>query len=257
MMAKPWNEHRGTITKLYIQEGRTLEDTRNIMRIQYNFEASIRSYRQHFDIWQIGKYNCKKRDKRRRQSLSKNLPPSPPHSPSDVPYHGEEGSSPASSSSSSMSRRSSDQRPLPVLKQPQMYTAYFYDYARSQDDPQIKVENNGREPVWENIDVGAFRNSQVADGVLPSGVPIQPYPESTGWPVRGARSSYLASPPQAYCRAPFQDAVPRYVPEPTTLYSRGGEIRSVLRAPDLSVGKGNGEAGTVFHVVDYQNVARD
>lgn len=49
-----------------------------------------------------------------------------------------------------------------------MYTAYFYDYARSQEDPQIKIENNGREPVWENIDVGAFRNSQVADGVLPS-----------------------------------------------------------------------------------------
>jgi len=67
-----------------------------------------------------------------------------------------------------MSRRSPDQRPLPVLKQPQMYTAYFYNYARSQDDPQIKVENNSREPVWENIDAGAFRNSQVADGVLPS-----------------------------------------------------------------------------------------
>ncbi|RBR22613.1 uncharacterized protein FIESC28_04408 [Fusarium coffeatum] len=256
MMAKPWNEHRGTITKLYIQEGRTLEDTRNIMRIQHNFEASIRSYRQHFDIWQIGKYNCKKRDKRRRQSLGKNLPPSPPHSPSDVPYYGEDGSSPVSSSSSSTSRRSSDQRPLPVLKQPQMYTAYFYDYARSQEDPQIKVENNGREPVWENIDVGAFRNSQVVDGVLPSGVPIQPYPESAGWPVRGARSSYLASPPQTYCRAPFQDPVSRYVPE-TTLYSRGGEIRSVLRAPDLSPGKGNGGVGPVFHVVDHQNVARD
>lgn len=51
--------------------------------------------------------------------------------------------------------------------------------------------------------------------------------------------------------------MPRYVPEPTALYARGEEIRSVLRAPDLSVGKGNGVAGTVFHVVDYQNVARD
>lgn len=40
MMAKPWNEHRATITKLYIQEGRTLEDVRGIMKTEYNFEAS-------------------------------------------------------------------------------------------------------------------------------------------------------------------------------------------------------------------------
>jgi hypothetical protein len=167
MMAKPWNEHRGTITKLYIQEGRTLEDTRNIMKDQYNFQASIRSYRQHFDIWQIGKYNCKKRDKRRRQSLSKNLPLSPPHSPPDMPGKGDEVNSPASSSSS-MSRRSSDQKPLPILKQPQVYTAYFYDHVRAQDDPQIKIESNGRGPLWETLDTDSFRNSNVADGMLSS-----------------------------------------------------------------------------------------
>lgn len=40
MMAKPWNEHRATITKLYIQEGRTLEDVRGIMKTEHNFEAS-------------------------------------------------------------------------------------------------------------------------------------------------------------------------------------------------------------------------
>jgi hypothetical protein len=165
-MAKPWNEHRGTITKLYIQEGRTLEDTRNIMKDQYNFQASIRSYRQHFDIWQIGKYNCKKRDRRRRQSLSKTLPLSPPHSPLDVPG-GRECSSPASSSSS-MSRRSSDQKPLPILKQPQAYTAYFYDHVRAQGDPQTKIENNTRGPLWESLDTDSFRNSNVADGMLPS-----------------------------------------------------------------------------------------
>lgn len=40
MMAKPWNQHRETITKLYIQEGRTLEDVRGIMKTEYNFQAS-------------------------------------------------------------------------------------------------------------------------------------------------------------------------------------------------------------------------
>ncbi|RTE69490.1 hypothetical protein BHE90_016128 [Fusarium euwallaceae] len=61
MAVKPWNKHRGTIIKLYIKEGRTLEDVRGIMKTDYNFEASIHSYRQHFDIWAIGKYNCKRR----------------------------------------------------------------------------------------------------------------------------------------------------------------------------------------------------
>ncbi|QPC69689.1 hypothetical protein HYE68_000441 [Fusarium pseudograminearum] len=159
MMAKPWNEHRGTITKLYIQEGRTLEDTRNIMKDQYNFEASIRSYRQHFDIWEIGKYNCKKRDRRRRQSLAKALPFSPPHSPSDVPGEGERSS--PTSTSSSMSRRSSEQKPLPVLKQPQAYTAYFYDQVRAQGNRQVKIENNTQGPLWESLDTDSFRNSNV------------------------------------------------------------------------------------------------
>jgi hypothetical protein len=40
MMAKPWNEYQGTITKLYIKEGRTLKDVRNIMKLKYNFDAS-------------------------------------------------------------------------------------------------------------------------------------------------------------------------------------------------------------------------
>lgn len=40
MMAKPWNEYQGTITKLYIKEGRTLKDVRDIMKLKYNFDAS-------------------------------------------------------------------------------------------------------------------------------------------------------------------------------------------------------------------------
>ncbi|KAL6917992.1 hypothetical protein ACHAP8_000103 [Fusarium lateritium] len=255
MMAKPWNEHRQTITKLYIDEGRTLEDTRNIMRDQYNFHASIRSYRQHFDKWQIGKYNCKKRDRRRRQSLSKNLPLSPPHSPSDVPGE-RERSSPASSSSS-MSRRSSEQKPLPVLKQPQAYTAYFYDHVRAQNDPQIKSESNGRQPLYEGLVTDSFHNSNVADGMLPSTVPVQAYPDSAGWPAhRGARPSYLASPPQGYCPTSLQNTVPRYVPE-TTLYPRDAEFRTGLRAPDLSIERSHGGTDSMInHMANYQNVAR-
>ncbi|OBS23559.1 hypothetical protein FPOA_04109 [Fusarium poae] len=256
MMAKPWNEHRGTITKLYIEEGRTLEDTRNIMRDQYNFHASIRSYRQHFDIWQIGKYNCKKRD-RRRQSLSKNLPLSPPYSPSDVAGDGER-SSPASSSSS-MSRRSSEQKPLPVLKQPQAYTAYFYDHVRAQDDSQVKMESNGRQPLYKSLVTDSFRNSTVADGMLPSAVPVQTYLDAAGWPAhRGARTSYLTSPPQGFCRTSLQGgAVPRYVPE-TTLYPPDGEFRTGLRAPDLSIERshGGGTDSMIHHMANYQNIAR-
>jgi hypothetical protein len=38
-MAKPWNEHRATIIKLYIQEGKTLEDVQGIMKTEYDFKA--------------------------------------------------------------------------------------------------------------------------------------------------------------------------------------------------------------------------
>lgn len=67
-----------------------------------------------------------------------------------------------------MSRRSSEQKPLPGLKQPQAYTAYFYDYARTPDGPQVKIENNGRGPLWESLETSPFRNSNVTDGMLPS-----------------------------------------------------------------------------------------
>lgn len=60
-----------------------------------------------------------------------------------------------------MSRRSSEQKPLPVLKQPQAYTAYFYDQVRAQGDQQVKIENNSRGPLWESLDTDSFRNSNV------------------------------------------------------------------------------------------------
>jgi hypothetical protein len=60
-MTKPWKEHRQKIVQLYIDEGRTLHDVRSIMQNRFGFEASVRSYRQHFDQWGVAKYNCKKR----------------------------------------------------------------------------------------------------------------------------------------------------------------------------------------------------
>ncbi|KAF0646041.1 hypothetical protein FPSE5266_05666 [Fusarium pseudograminearum] len=230
MMAKPWNEHRGTITKLYIQEGRTLEDTRNIMKDQYNFEASIRSYRQHFDIWEIGKYNCKKRDRRRRQSLAKTLPFSPPHSPSDVPGEGERSS--PTSTSSSMSRRSSEQKPLPVLKQPQAYTAYFYDQVRAQGDRQVKIENNTRGPLWESLDTVSFRNSNVV------GLPL----------ILNLQAGLLIEEHDRRTREVLHRGIVEHLCK-TQCHE--------LRAPDLSIGRHHERQGSmIHHMVNYQSIAR-
>ncbi|SPJ91972.1 uncharacterized protein FTOL_13626 [Fusarium torulosum] len=253
MMAKPWSEHRGTITKLYIHEGRTLEDVRNIMKVQHNFEASIRSYRQHFDKWEIGKYNCKKRERRRRQSLSNNIL-SPPHSPPDVAMKREDMGSPMSSSSS-MSRRSSEQKPLPTLKQPPiLYPTYLQEQIRSQDELPAKAENS-RGSFGGVLDM--FRNTQVAPDMFSSTIPLQQYSDSVGWQVpRGAPPSYIGSPPATFYRPGFQDTVPRCMPEPL-LYPRSSGLRSGLRAPDLSVGRDNGGPGSLMHpLIGYQSVAQ-
>ncbi|KAI3583491.1 Clr5 domain-containing protein [Fusarium oxysporum f. sp. albedinis] len=188
MMAKPWNEHQGTITKLYIKEGRTLKDVRNIMKLKYNFDASIRSYRQHFDIWGVGKYTCKKREERRRRSLNKSLSLSPSQSLADVIIKQEEASSPASSSGSSS------------------------DQMRSQDDAQTKIDAS-RAPLWEGLDIDMLRSSQTAQAMLPSIMPIQSYNEATSWPVPRGAPSYLNSPPQPFGRSQFKTMVPRYVPD--------------------------------------------
>ncbi|KAK2693713.1 hypothetical protein QWA68_008697 [Fusarium oxysporum] len=254
MMAKPWNEHQGTITKLYIKEGRTLKDVRNIMKLKYNFDASIRSYRQHFDIWGVGKYTCKKREERRRRSLNKSLSLSPSQSIADVIIKQEEASSPASSSgSSSVIRRSSEQKPLPVLKQPILYPNFFQDQMRSQDDAQTKIDAS-RAPLWEGLDIDMLRSSQTAQAMLPSIMPIQSYNEATSWPAPRGAPSYLNSPPQPFDRSQFETMVPRYVPD-QPLYSRDAGLRSGLRAPDLSVGRPN-PGDLLHHMVGYHGVAQ-
>ncbi|CAH0052885.1 unnamed protein product [Clonostachys solani] len=65
-MTKPWDKNRKEIVRLYIREGRTLQEVKGIMKAKHNFDASIRSYRQWFDKWDVTKYNCKKRQQRRR-----------------------------------------------------------------------------------------------------------------------------------------------------------------------------------------------
>ncbi|KAE9576131.1 hypothetical protein CGCF415_v003198 [Colletotrichum fructicola] len=69
-MTKAWKEYRDTITRLYITESRTLEEVKDIMQREHSFKASTRSYRQQFDKWQLGKYNCKKRNVRRLSQQS-------------------------------------------------------------------------------------------------------------------------------------------------------------------------------------------
>ncbi|KAF9784851.1 hypothetical protein IL306_006737 [Fusarium sp. DS 682] len=59
MRPKAWNEHRDLITKLCMEENRNIQEVREIMRTAHNFDASIRSYRQHFDSWGFGKYDAK------------------------------------------------------------------------------------------------------------------------------------------------------------------------------------------------------
>lgn len=254
MMAKPWNEYQGTITKLYIKEGRTLKDVRNIMKLKYNFDASIRSYRQHFDIWGIGKYTCKKREERRRRSVNQSLSLSPSQSLADVIIKQEEASSPTSSSGSSpVSRRSSEQKPLPVLKQPILYPNFSQDQMRSQDDAQAKIDAS-RAPLWERLDIDMLHSSHNAQAMLPSIMPFQSYNEASSWPVIRGSSSYLNSPPPSFDRPHFESMVPRYVPDQPP-YHRDAGLRSGLRAPDLSVGRPN--PGDLLHrMVGYHGVAQ-
>lgn len=39
-MTKPWDDYKGAIIRLYIQEGRTLDEVREIMQRDHGFDAS-------------------------------------------------------------------------------------------------------------------------------------------------------------------------------------------------------------------------
>ncbi|KAL2881899.1 hypothetical protein SGCOL_002635 [Colletotrichum sp. CLE4] len=81
-MTKAWKEHRDVIARLYIKENRTLDEVREIMQQKYNFKASTRSYRQHFDQWDLSKYNCKKRTARRQSRDYQQYPEQQQYTPS-------------------------------------------------------------------------------------------------------------------------------------------------------------------------------
>ncbi|KAI8721940.1 Clr5 domain-containing protein [Fusarium sp. LHS14.1] len=263
-MAKPWNEHRQTITKLYIQEGRTLEDVRGIMKTEYNFEASIRSYRQHFDIWEIGKYNCKKRQQRRRQSLKRPILPSPPlRSPPALSSSSETSDPGSSPASSCASQRSPEQLPLPALQQTPRYTGPpFFELPSLQSstlpEPRIKVESGGGGGGSGWRDMPMYPSAHPAQSVLQSNAHYN-YADSAHWHV--PRPSLQLPPPPStflssnhssneYCGSSY-----RCLPE----FPRH-EMTSGLRAPNLSMVRGHGRHGalhppSVNLPVSFQGVA--
>ncbi|KAI8681357.1 Clr5 domain-containing protein [Fusarium keratoplasticum] len=270
MMAKPWNEHRATITKLYIQEGRTLEDVRGIMKTEYNFEASIRSYRQHFDIWDIGKYNCKKRQQRRRQSLKRPILPSPLRSPPALSSSSETSDPGSSPASSCASQRSPEQLPLPALQQTPRYAAppSFFDAhqlpalqsSSTLPEPRIKVESGGGGGTgWRDMPMYPSAAPNPPQSVLQSSVHYT-YADSAHWhvprpplPLPPPPSTLLSSNHSSneYCGSAYQ-CVPKF--------PRHGEMATGLRAPNLSMVRGHGRHGalhppSVSLPVSFQGVA--
>ncbi|RSL75996.1 hypothetical protein CEP51_010364 [Fusarium floridanum] len=247
MMAKPWNEHRAIITKLYIQEGRTLHDVRNIMKTEYNFEASIRSYRQHFDIWNVGKYKCKKRELRRRQIQKRAILPSPPlRSPPALTNS--PGSSPPSSCAG---QRSPEQLHLPALQRyttaPQQQQQPFFETNHhhqlpalqsppSLSEPRIKVEGGGS--GWR--DMPLYPSAAPHPPVLQSNVQYTPY--AANWTVHRpplpAPPTFLSS---NHSSNEYYGSSYRCVPE----FPRHGEMASGLRAPNLSMVRGHGRIGAL------------
>ncbi|KAH6663618.1 ankyrin repeat-containing domain protein [Plectosphaerella plurivora] len=83
-MGRNWEGQKAELTRLYIDEGKKLDDVMDDMERNFNFRASKRAYRFHFDRWGLQKYNCKKRNERKlqrqqqQQHEQQHLPPSPP-----------------------------------------------------------------------------------------------------------------------------------------------------------------------------------
>lgn len=184
MMTKPWHEYRSAIVKLYINEGRTLQDVRGIMKAKYGFEASVRSYRQHFDLWGVGKYNCKNRDIRRRRAIARHALPSPPRTPMvriasmvDLDHRDKGRTSPesltrSSSISSKHSILSEDSPRCPRPSVPSCVDEHAVHYPGGKTRfPHIRGRNAEGlvSGVWGEADLHAtLRNSSLFEGVLPS-----------------------------------------------------------------------------------------
>ncbi|KAH7157734.1 Clr5 domain-containing protein [Dactylonectria estremocensis] len=189
MMAKPWDEHRQVIVRLYIKEGRTLHDVRTIMKAKHGFEASVRSYRQHFDQWRVGKYNCKKRQQRRRESThsTRKLLPSPPRTPvtgaaSVAGSTSEAGTlearSPASVASMTQTSGCGDELPSPPAQQRQQQQPFVPRFFGPTSAQELAVQDrsstspkgiNVMAPAtggWRDEDIQVMlRSSSMAEGM--------------------------------------------------------------------------------------------
>ncbi|CAM1502075.1 Fc.00g040590.m01.CDS01 [Cosmosporella sp. VM-42] len=268
MMTKPWHEFRSVIVQLYISEGRTLKDVKAIMKVQYGFEASIRSYRQHFDSWGVGKYNCKKREIRRRnRAHSRNLLPSPPATPM-VPQPATMDmvrthviTPPESLTSSSSSRSSQDtSSTLSDLSPRQRLVAaspHFSSYFEAHHEVAVRVRapqarGNAGGPstgAWGEADLHTvLRNPNMSDGMLPNltvGTPNMPAKAPSKYlssmnvyhDVEWGRSSpyQLSNTEPEYYRIAYQDTVPRCMPDqyrsPPASFHRSAEYQQPLPSP--------------------------
>ncbi|KAH7348792.1 ankyrin repeat-containing domain protein [Rhexocercosporidium sp. MPI-PUGE-AT-0058] len=54
-MAKDWDRYKTEINALYINNGKSLDDVRRILKGRHNFDASVRAYRMKLEYWGIKK----------------------------------------------------------------------------------------------------------------------------------------------------------------------------------------------------------
>ncbi|KAH6699728.1 ankyrin repeat-containing domain protein [Leptodontidium sp. MPI-SDFR-AT-0119] len=54
-MAKDWDRYKTEINTLYINDGKSLDDVRRILKGRHNFDASVRAYRMKLEYWGIKK----------------------------------------------------------------------------------------------------------------------------------------------------------------------------------------------------------
>ncbi|CAN8098462.1 unnamed protein product [Discula destructiva] len=60
-MTKDWQKYKAFIENLYMVQGKTLEETKKIMKADHGFAASTRTYRTHFNDWEWHKYTKKRK----------------------------------------------------------------------------------------------------------------------------------------------------------------------------------------------------
>ncbi|KAI8633005.1 hypothetical protein F5Y19DRAFT_285198 [Xylariaceae sp. FL1651] len=53
--SRRWDYHKDTICRLYIDEGRPIEEVVSTMKHEYRFDANVRQYKYHFKKWDISK----------------------------------------------------------------------------------------------------------------------------------------------------------------------------------------------------------